>query len=263
MNTEQAYGIFELLDGAVLTKDGCLTVVYELTTPEFYTLSEEDIEQYQSSFFRAFAHIKKGIVHRQDIYRRKQFSYSLSLGDSFLNEADTRYFSGREYIEHRTILAFTLPSVVGLEASYIANPLKYKDQLSKSQKEQVSIFLESVETAVSILSNQKGVSVRELAREELYHWLFMLSNGLYDDGGIRDIHFSDRIHIGEKEGVLFALCHENYLPDKITYPIKDTTLPKGGMDFICPSWKNWVFICLMITLSIKFGSLMGDSIMKT
>lgn len=228
MNTEQGYGIFELLDGAVLTKDGCLTVVYELTTPEFYTLSEEDIEQYQSSFFRAFAHIKKGIVHRQDIYRRKQFSYSSELGDSFLNKAEDCYFSGREYIEHRTILAFTLPSVVGLEASYIANPLKYKDQLSKAQKEQVSIFLESVETAVSILSNQKGVSVRELAREELYHWLFTLSNGLYDDGGIRDIHFSERLHIGEKEGILFALCHENYLPDKINYPTKDTTLPKGG-----------------------------------
>lgn len=229
MNTEQAYGILELLDGAVLTKDGNLSVVYEMTTPEAYSLSERDLEEYQNSFFRAFSHIKKGYVHRQDIYRRFSFCYPEgALGYSFLDEADRRHFTGREYIDQRTILAFTLAGIAGLETSYIANPLQYKEQLSKAQKEMVSIFLESVETAVSILNNQKGVRLRALEKQELYQWLFSISNGLYEDGGIRDIHFSERLKIGDKEGVLFALCNENYLPDQLSFPVPDTTLPQNA-----------------------------------
>lgn len=227
MNTEQAYGILELLDGAVLTKDGNLSVVYEMTTPEAYTLSEHALEEYQSSFLRALSHIKRGYVHRQDVYRRIPFQYPEGiLGKSFLDEADRRHFTGREYIDQRTILAFTLSGIAGLEASYIANPLQYKEHLSKAQKEMVSIFLESVDTAVSILNNQKGVSLRVLEKEELYHWLFSISNGLYEDGGIRDLHFSERLKIGDKEGVLFALCNENYLPDQLVYPVPDNTLPQ-------------------------------------
>lgn len=225
--TQEAYNILALVGEAILTKDGCLSLLYEMRMPECYSLSEEEIENLQESFFNAFSHIKKGYIHRQDIYQRSEFYYPIGVSESFLSNSDKKTFEGRLKMEHKTILVFTLSGISGLEKAYISNPLSYKEALTKASKEQVSVFLESVESVVTILRGK--VDIFPLSRESMYEYIFSLSNGLYQDGGIRDIVFESTLNVGTKKGQILALCQEEYMPDRVTCPVADTTIRAKGL----------------------------------
>ncbi len=224
MNTSTAYSILGFVGDSFLTKDGSLCLAYELSLPEAYSLSEKGIEGFQDVFFRAFSHLKKGFIHRQDTYIRSSFSHATKDNATFLSKSDENYFKGRNYIKHRTILSFTLTNISGLEKAYLSNNFAYKEHLSKQQEEEVSTFLDSVESVVSVLNSYKNIKLSLLDKEGIHQWISFISNGLHDDNGLRDLVFDNRLHIGDKEGTLFALCNESYMPDFLESPIIDTTL---------------------------------------
>jgi len=225
ITSENAYSILDILGDAILTKTGEITIPFLLVSPECYSLDITDIETRHNDMYRAFKHISNGYIHKQDVFLRKKFvgDYVIK-GNSYLQKSDKNHFNGREYLEHFSVLAFSLSGLNSLSASYQKNPLSYKESLTKSDKDCLAQFLEEVESSVSILNSLKDTSLKPLSETEIKQYLYQFLNGFFDDAALRDLQFTDIIRIGEKKGMFFTICDENYLPDKMKTFVPDNTL---------------------------------------
>ena len=225
----QAYCILDTVGSAILTKSGDISVVYLMELPEAYSLDTADLEQRHNEFFRAFQYVRNGFIHKQDIFLRRKFKSDYVIeGDTYIQKAERRYFEGREYLHHFCILSFTLSSLSSLEKAYQANPLDYREKLTKADKDRLSEFLEAVESAVSIIRNIRGTQIRPLSVAEIKQHVFRFVNGFHDDEGLRDIQCADMIRIGHKKGVFFSVCDERYLPDRMKTYVTDSTLQEAN-----------------------------------
>ena len=232
-NASSAYSIEVILDNAIISKSGDISLVYELFEPECYSLSDEDMDLRHSEYMRAFSHISYGYIHRQDIYLRGSFDGSDMPRGTFISDAEAKHFNGRELVRHHTLLAFTSPTLKSLEKSYQSNPLKYKENLSKEDKSKLSLFLDEVEQVCSILSSLPMTDIRTISEANLHSNVISLVNGYQSDAGLRDILCSDKLYIGSKVGSFFCLCDENYLPDEVSISVSDRTL--GHNSSLCMS----------------------------
>jgi len=225
ITSEQAYSILAIIGDAILTKTGQITIPFLMENPECYSLDISDIETRHDEIYRSFKHITNGYVHKQDVLLRKKFQGDYVIkGNSFLQKADKKHFNGREYLEHFSILSFSLSGLGSLSASYQKNPLAYKENLSKADKEHLAQFLEEVESCVSILGKMTATSLKPLSEPEIKQYLYQFLNGFFEDTALRDIQFSDILRIGDKKGMFFTICDENYLPDKMKTFVPDNTL---------------------------------------
>lgn len=225
ISATSAYCILDMVGGALLTKGGDITLSYLLETPEAYTLDIPDIEQRHGELYRAFQFIRNGYIHKQDVFLRQQFKseYIIS-GDSYIQTAEKKHFNGREYLHHFCILSFTLSGLVSMDKSYQENPISYREHLTKADRDKLAEFMDCVESAVSIIRNMRNTSIRELSTSEVKQHLFRYVNGFFDDDGLRDVQFSDKLQIGEKTGYFFAICDERYLPETVKTHVTDTTI---------------------------------------
>ena len=138
----QAYCILDTVGSAILTKSGDISVVYLMELPEAYSLDTADLEQRHNEFFRAFQYVRNGFIHKQDIFLRRKFKSDYVIeGDTYIQKAERRYFEGREYLHHFCILSFTLSSLSSLEKAYQANPLDYREKLTKADKDRLSDYI--------------------------------------------------------------------------------------------------------------------------
>lgn len=221
----EAYSVLDVVGGAILTKSGDISIPFLFEQPEAYSLDVSGIEQRHGELFRAFQYIRRGYIHKQDIFIRQQFNPEYIItGDSFIQKAEKEYFRDREYLHHFCILNFTLSGLYSLSKAYNINPLSYKENLIKADRDKLAEFLESIESAISILRNIKDTHVKPLAVADIKRHIYTFVNGLQSDEGLRDIQFSDKLRIGEKTGIFFGVCDEKYLPEKLKTHIIDTTL---------------------------------------
>ena len=62
---------------------------------------------------------------------------------------------------------FTFASLETLEKAYAASPVRYREELHRSDEQKLKDFLEGVENAMSIIRNIPNVSVRQLDGTEM------------------------------------------------------------------------------------------------
>ena len=209
ISAAQAYCILDTVGSSILTKSGEISVSYLLELPEAYSLDRSDLEERHNELFRAFQYVRTGFIHKQDVFLRRKFKPEYVIeGEGYIQTAERKYFDGREYLHHFCILSFTLSGLQSLEKAYQANPLAYSEKLAKADRDRLAEFLESVESAVSIIRNIRGTQIRPLNVAEVKQHLFRYVNGFHDDEGLRDIQCSDMIRIGQKKGIFFAVCDE-------------------------------------------------------
>lgn len=218
----QAYSIEAILGNCIVSKTGDIALVYQLCEPECYSLSPEDMDYRHREYMRAFSHITHGYIHRQDIYHRERFDGRDMPRGSFISDAESEYFHDREMLRHHTLLSFTCSGLKTLSKSYQANPLSYKEALSREDRSRLSLFLDEVENAVSILSSLPRTTIR--AYEDASSEIIALVNGYQNDAGMRDILCSDKLYIESKVGAVFCICDENFFPDEVYSSIRDNTL---------------------------------------
>jgi len=225
IGSEQAYSILDIIGNAILSKAGEITIPFLFESPECYSLDVSDIEARHNEMYRAFKHITKGYIHKQDVFLRKKFVGDYVIrGNSFLQKADKKHFNGREYLDHYCVIAFSISGLNSLSSSYQNNPLAYNEKLNKSDKDRLSEFLEAVESSVSILNSMTDTTIRPLSETEVKQYLYQFLNGFFDDTALRDLQFQDILRIGEKKGMFFSICDELYLPDNMRTYIPDNTL---------------------------------------
>lgn len=224
------YSILGFIGGAILSKSGCITVCYYMSCPEPYTQDLDAIGFRQKEYERALKFMPAGsYFHKQDIFLKRAYDPSTDMeGNSFLERAQMKHFTGRQYLEHHCILSFTLAGLETLEPAYVKNPLQYKDHLIERDKARLTDFLEAVDGAVIVLKNLPATSIRPLEEYEIKEFLTQYVNGFAADKGMRDVYFGPHLGIGEAKGAVFAICDENALPDEFPPYVEDDTIPKAN-----------------------------------
>lgn len=238
MNTiksKEALGILKILStGEIISGSGSVSISYFLDNPTVYSLTEKELIERNDSFFRAFKFMGDNTyIHKQDLYIRQGFDSGVILGDSFIQKGERKFFNGKEYLNHICVLTFTLDGIKSLESSYVTNPLKYKENLTLYDKQRLESFLDEQESVCTVIKNIKNTKLVRMNDIDVKYYLFNFVNGFFADDGIRDNIFEATYKCGDKEGVFFALCEAEYLPDTVKTYVKDESLAKANSQLYC------------------------------
>lgn len=240
MDNEFFYPIHDIISdkaghGLVLGKNGSLTYTVRLSSPEVYSLYSDEFEMRHSIFIQAFSHMpENSYVHKQDIFKVNNY-HSSGIGLSYLSKADQEHFSGREYLMHSCVIAFTLAGLQSLSSGYTKNIFAFSEKLSSEDCDRLNEFLSAIEFAVNNLSSLRNTRIDYLSVEELKEYVFLSAN-FADKNGVRDIHFEEKITAGTIKAKLYAITDDEFLPEQ--YPVygKDFTVSKDKSElYMSPS----------------------------
>lgn len=216
MDSSRFYPICDVIDDGqgramIIGKNGSLTYVVLLHSPEAYSLSMNDLESRHAVFVQAFSQMPdNSYVHKQDTFL-KRFYHSEETPSSYLAKADYNHFEGREYFTHTCVIGFTLAGLNSLSESYVKNPLSYSENMHKEDIDRLHNFLDSIEYAINNLSSLRNTRISFLGVDELKEYIFNSAN-FYESSGIKDIHFSNEIISGPIKARMYAITDEEFLP---------------------------------------------------
>lgn len=94
---DSIFPLMGMKDGVLISKRGDITVGWELTLPDTYSLLESEYDEMVASLASAVRILPPWtMVHRQDMYLYED--YSPLTGGSFLSDSYERHFRGRRFL---------------------------------------------------------------------------------------------------------------------------------------------------------------------
>lgn len=220
---DQIFPIYTVEHGMLVSAYGDLTMVYEATLPDIFTLADGDYEAYHQSWIRSMRVFgKHTILHKKDIYRRK-FYDGEAANDSFLAQAAGRHFRGRPYLDHRCYIAITKKAEDRKPASSAYTGLMRKTIVPKQTTDArlYAEFLEKAGQFQRILSDSGFVKLRRVWDEELVgtkdkpgileQYVFQLASD--ERPMIKDVHLDGQLQVGDRYGQIFTLADAEDLPN--------------------------------------------------
>jgi len=243
------FPIYKVEHDCIQSMQGDLTVVFRLTLPEIFTLSERDYESYHQAWVKAIRVLPVGtVLHKQDWFLESRFKADFSAEHSFLSGASERFFNEREFLEHECYVMLTAkPSGRKLSNSAYSNILRRRIVPEQTVDPLMfSSFLDYVGQFVRILSDSGFVSMVRLLDDELAgtankpglieRYCFLL--GKEEMPMISDIHLRDEIRVGDKRCELYTLSDVEELPalcgPRINYDKYSSDRSKFSIGFASP-----------------------------
>lgn len=243
---EKILPLYKIEQDCLISKQGDVTIVYELSLPEVFTLSAEDYEQLHHIWLRAIKLLPAGtIVHKQDWYTEDAYKADCSGAPSFLKRRSETYFNDRSFLNHHCYLMITRKADNRkLSSSVFSNLLR--PTLVPSAAYQPSVlhdFLDKTSQVMKLLSEGGLIRSRQMLADELAgdektaglieRYCFLLSSG--EQPVRRDIIFKPDWQIGEKRVQLYSLADPEDLPaicgSRITYDKYSTDVSKFSIGF--------------------------------
>lgn len=101
--------IYAIEHDVILSAQGDVTVVYEATLPELFTLSDQEYEALHQAFVKALKVLPRhSVFHKQDWFTEATYQSDFSKEDkSFLSRSSERFFNERPYLDHRCYIMVT------------------------------------------------------------------------------------------------------------------------------------------------------------
>lgn len=247
---EKIFPIYKVENSAILSVQGDITVAFEATLPEIFTLGERDYESFHQAWVRAIKVLPAhSIFHKQDWYADRQYRADFDkVGEAFLSLSSERFFNERPYRGHSCHI-FLTKRATGRKPSNSA----VSNMLRKSIVPQQTIaekpfmdFMDSVGQFERILTDSGFVSLKRLDDEALSgtankagiieRYVYLLDEG--EQPTIRDIHLNGRLAVGDKRCQLFTLSDAEELPalcgPRINYDRYSTDRTKFSIGFASP-----------------------------
>ena len=203
--------IADIQDHILFASNGNVAVCYEGILPEIYSLSEKDFEDLHTAWFQALKSLPVGtVVHKQDVYLKKTYNSEPLPNTTFLEQATHEYFKGREYMEHRSYLYFTLTKNKSLSNAKLINPFKkINKSISLDMDSHLRYFIAAVEDSTSFINNSGKMVFKPLASTAIEALTRDYFNG-YNTGFDTDI-LLDKRHLVIGENYFDALAVNNEL----------------------------------------------------
>ena len=234
----------------ILSKQGDVTVVYEVRLPELFTLSDQDYEVFHQALIKAIKILPKhSIFHKQDWFTQAKYA-SVFTGDekSFLTQCSERFFHERPYLDHQCYIMITKkPAGRKLGSSLFSNLLRRSIVPEETLKPQLlQDFLDSVGQVERILQDCGFMHLRRMVNEDLsgngnYCGLIERYLNLQPHESsflLHDITFENGINVGPNNCQLYTLSDAQDLPSycgsRINYDKYSTDKTKFSVGFASP-----------------------------
>ena len=191
--------IADIQDNIIFANNGNVALCYEGTLPEIYSLSEKDFEDIHGAWFQALKSLPIGtVVQKQDIYLKKTYSSEELPNTTFLEKATHDHFKGRDYMEHRCFLFFTLTKNKALNNSKYVNPFrKVSKGIIQQFDDNIKSFIGSVSDSVSFINNSRKMKFVSLKAKDIQQLTNGYFNG-FNDGFDTDILLEKKsVNIGK------------------------------------------------------------------
>ncbi|WP_299529751.1 TraG family conjugative transposon ATPase [Ulvibacterium sp.] len=217
INISKFYPIADIKDHLIFSNNGNVVACYRAQLPEIYSLSEKDFEDIHSNWFQALKSLPVGtVVHKQDIYFKKEYNPQNLPKDTFLSQATHDYFKGREHMEHRCYLFFTLTKNKQLNNPKYINPFRKVDaKIPVILQDNLQCFKTSVNDAVSLINNGRKIALTPLKMQEMPEIAKAYFNG-FNEGFDTSIELGKKvIQIGEHYFDVLAVNSESCFGGKV------------------------------------------------
>ena len=244
------FPLFGVEHDSILSKQGDVTIVYEVTLPELFTMSDQEYEALHQALIKALKILPRHTVfHKQDWFTETKYAADFTKDDkSFLTRSSERFFNERPYLDHQCYIMLTKkPANRKLGSSLFSNLLRRSIVPEETLKPQLlQDFLDSTGQFERILKDSGFVQLRRLTDEELS------GNGSYcglverymnlqlneRNFLLHDIEFKDGIKVGPNHCQLFTLADAADLPaycgSRINYDKYSTDKTKFSVGFASP-----------------------------
>ena len=248
---ERKFPLLAMENDCIVSKDADLTVAFEVTLPELYTVTGKEYEAIHLSWVKAIRVLPPfTIVYKQDWFTKENYRPDWEDGEtSFLSRSYERYFNERPYLNHRCFLYVTKTTRErSRQRSDFSTLCKgYILPKAVTDKDAASKFLESVEQFERILNDSGHVKIRRLSNEEItgtektpgiVEKYFSLSLD-EKDAVLQDISLKpEEMRIGDKRLSLHTLSRTDDLPNRVAtdmrYERMSTDQSRCNLSFAAP-----------------------------
>lgn len=246
----QTFPVYKVEHDCILSKQGDVSLAFEATLPELFTLSDQDYEAFHQILIKAIRVLpKNSVFHKQDWFFAQKHKADFEYTDlSFLTRSSERFFNERPYLDHRCYIILTQKPVDRkLSSSMFSNLIRSSvvpSEMINAQRMQE--FLDSAGQFERILGDSGFVKLKRISNDALVgsaqqaglleRYCFLLSET--DTPMIKDIHFKDGLKIGDQYCQVYALSDVEDLPtlcgSRINYDKYSTDKTKFSVGFASP-----------------------------
>jgi conjugation system TraG family ATPase len=245
-NLEDILPILAVEHDCILSKQGDITIGFEISLPEIFTLSNEDYESFHQSWVKAIKILpKQSIFHKQDWFIDSNYVADFSKSDtSFLTRSSELFFNERPFLSHKSYIFLTKKPVNRKLSSSIASNLLRKSLVPDQALNPLLLqeFQDGVGQFQRLLEDSGFVGMRRLKNSDLIsdgrraglieQYCFLLKD---EKLIIKDIEFGDGIKVGDAFCQLFTLSNPDDLPglcgSRINYDRYSTDKTKFSVGF--------------------------------
>jgi conjugation system TraG family ATPase len=103
------FPIYKVENNCILSKQGDVTIAYEATLPEIFTLSDQEYEAFHQVLVKAIKVLpNQTVFHKQDWFLSRKHRPDFESNElSFLSRSSERFFNERPYLDHTCYIMLT------------------------------------------------------------------------------------------------------------------------------------------------------------
>lgn len=234
--------VYAIEHDAILSKYGDVTIAYQLSLPELFTLSNDEYEAFHHAWIKAIKVLPvNSILCKQDWFTEAGFQPDYKTDqESFLSRSSNRFFSERPYLDHKAFILLTRKASKRKPASSLFSTLLRKHIVPEETLDTKFLheFLNLTGQFQKILTDSGFVQLERLRNEALADLVLQYMNLGQNDGVIRDIEFKPEWKIGEFHCQLFTMADAEFVPamcgSRINYDKYSTDKTKFSVGFASP-----------------------------
>lgn len=249
-NIEAILPVYKVEHDCILSRQGDMTIAYQVTLPELFTLSDYEYEALHQAFTKALRLLSPGTVfHKQDWFLDSTYQANFEQErHTFLSRSSERFFHERPYLAHQCYILLTRKAESRrLGSSLLSSLLRLSPPpLTPISPQRFLDFQDQAGQFERVLQDSGFLQLRRLNNEELAGTnqsagLLERYCGLLPAEGpalLQDIHFGDEIRIGNQHCQLFTLADATHLPalcgSRVNYDRYSTDRTKFSIGFASP-----------------------------
>lgn len=213
--------------GCIISKDADITVCYEITLPELFTVTSQEYEAMHAAWCKAIKVLPRfTVAHKQDWFVSENYKPELQKDDlSFLDRSFERHFNERPYLAHKCYLYLTKTTKERMrQQSNFSTLCRGRITPKELNHEMIIGFMEAVGQFERIINDTGYISLRRMGDDEIVgtdstsgiiERYLSLSTG--DVTCLEDIDLSPKeMRVGDKMLCLHTLSDTDDLPGKVS-----------------------------------------------
>jgi conjugation system TraG family ATPase len=244
------FPVYKVEYDCILSKQGDVTVAFEVTLPEIFTMSDQEYESFHQTWVKAIKVLPQHcIFHKQDWFLQRRFDGQFEDRVlSFLSHASERFFNERPFLDHTCYIMLTKKPADRRESTSLFNTLTSRSIVPAESMDVTRFqeFLDSASQFERILEDSGFVKLKRIRDDGLTgtkyevglleQYCFLQSQGAVPL--VKDLSFKDGISIGEDQCKLFTMADLEFLPgmcgSRITFDRYSTDKTKFSVGFASP-----------------------------